>query len=495
MLFRNTLAQAVAQVSGYVGSFILAPIMLSRLGLALFGVWAVTGGLAVWAGALDFGITRSLSRFVAYEYGREDYRGIQEVIGLGLLVVCPLVVLALIVSLVAAGPLSDAVGTVGAGEMRSVLLASCVILGAQTTARVVSSIPIGMSRMVGIDAVFTAGRLVNIAFSIGALVYSRSLETYAWANAAAEVVALVGAYVLVRLIWRRPLARIPSRARGRGVFKFAATSQVSWVAMLVNSQTDKIVLAIAISPAAAGAYEIANRVVTALNSVSILGLSAMTPMLTTRVVREGRTFFARFYTQYTEYTCALAFPIFAVVAVTARPLLRAWLGTIPPNAILVLLVLLGAYVINATTGVGTSLTDAEGAPGVYARPAIWSALLNIALTVALAPIFGLPGVLAGTALAIAVSPVLFLVRFHRRHELSASLYVRSVWRPLAVTVCLAAPAAIVTAVLYHASTSRGAAFAIAAGVGGVYCFAVWIVSGRLRLLPQRLLAPMWRTTK
>lgn len=492
MLFRNTLAQTVAQVSSYLGSIVLAPIMLSRFGLAVFGVWAVTGGLAVWVGALDFGITRALARFVALEYGREDYRGIQETIGLGLLVVAPLILLALLTAVVVAGPLTSAVGTIGSGEMRSVLLASCVILGAQTLGRVVSSIPIGMSRMVGIGAALTAGRFVNLAFSIASLLYSRSLETYAWANAAAEVIALAGAYVVVRAVWRRPLSRWPNRARARAVVSFGATAQVSWVAQLVNSQTDKIVLAIAISPKAAGAYEIANRVVTAINAVAILGLSAMTPLLTTRAVREGRAFFASFYTEYTERTCALAFPVFGAVAAMATPLLRGWLGAIPPNTVLVLATLLGAYMVNTTTGVGTCLSDAEGHPGLYARPATWSAVLNVALTVALAPIFGLPGVLAGTAVAIVASPVLFLVRFHRRHDLDASLYVKSVWRPFAVSAGLAIPAAVVTSLLYHPSTSRIGALAIAAGVGGAYAAAIWIVSGRLRLLPRQLMLPAWR---
>jgi hypothetical protein len=65
MIFRNSLAVSAAMLSGYVFSFVLAPIMLARLGLAQFGVWAVTGAFATYAGLMDLGVTRALGRFVA----------------------------------------------------------------------------------------------------------------------------------------------------------------------------------------------------------------------------------------------------------------------------------------------------------------------------------------------------------------------------------------------------------------------------------------------
>ena len=65
MLFRNTMAQSAGFALGYLFSFLLAPLMISRLGLDAFGVWAVTGAFATYAGLLDLGIGQSLSRFIA----------------------------------------------------------------------------------------------------------------------------------------------------------------------------------------------------------------------------------------------------------------------------------------------------------------------------------------------------------------------------------------------------------------------------------------------
>ena len=46
-----------------------------------FGVWAVTGAIAQYARLLDFGITRSLARFVALYDAEGDRGGIEESVG------------------------------------------------------------------------------------------------------------------------------------------------------------------------------------------------------------------------------------------------------------------------------------------------------------------------------------------------------------------------------------------------------------------------------
>jgi O-antigen/teichoic acid export membrane protein len=466
--------------------------MLSRLGLANFGIWAVTGGLAAWAGALDFGITRSLARFVALEHGRNNPRGIQETVGAGLVVLVPLILLVAIAATLGAAPLSATIGGISAVELRSILLASTVILGAQTLGRIVTAIPVGMSRMVGVNVALTLGRVVNIAFSFAALLIKPTLEVYAWANAAAEVVALIIAYAAVRIVWRQAVAALPNRKRGQAIVRFSVTGQMRWVALLINSQTDKIVLAVFIGPKVAGAYEIANRIVSAVNGVGILTVSAMIPALTTRAVREGTQFFRQYYAAYTEKTTALALPVFVVFAVIGSPLMRAWLGTVPARADLVLVALLAAYFVNVTTGVGTSMAEADGDPGLAARPATWSAILNIALTVALAPLFGVAGVLVGTAVAIVFGALLFVARFHRKYRFPLSVFAESVWRPVVVALAGAGPATAVVLVEYHASTSRVDAFVLAAAVGAGYTAITWLLAGRLRLLPQTLTPPVWR---
>src|SRR3954468_9900116 len=87
MLFKNTAAQSADLLTAYLFSLLLAPLMLDRLGLALFGVWAVTGAMATYAGLADLGITRSLARFVALYDVRGDPAAIGQCVGLGLIAI------------------------------------------------------------------------------------------------------------------------------------------------------------------------------------------------------------------------------------------------------------------------------------------------------------------------------------------------------------------------------------------------------------------------
>jgi hypothetical protein len=75
VIFRNSFTQSGAMITGYIFSFILAPIMLARLGLELFGIWAVTGAFATYAALMELGITRALERFVAFYEAHNDRRG------------------------------------------------------------------------------------------------------------------------------------------------------------------------------------------------------------------------------------------------------------------------------------------------------------------------------------------------------------------------------------------------------------------------------------
>jgi hypothetical protein len=64
--------------------------------------------------------------------------------------------------------------------------------------------------------------------------------------------------------------------------------------------------------------------------------------------------------------------------------------------------------------------------------------LNIAATIALAPFFGLYGVVVGTVVGIVVSSVYFIGRFHRLMQLPAWQYLGTwLWR-LALATALAA---------------------------------------------------------
>ena len=295
-------------------SFLLAPLMLNRLGLAQFGVWAVTGALAQYARLLDLGVASSLARFVALYDADGDRRAIEELLGIGLLAAAAVSALILTAAAFAAPLVSEIVGVLGTGEMRTVLLCSAGIAAANLLAAVITAVPLGLRRMGPPNVAATIGNVVNFAASAVALALSTQLTTYALANAGAAAGCLLLAFGSLIYVWAAPLARRPTLVRTREIVSFGVKSQTVTLAELVNTQTDKLIIAAMIGPRTAGAYDIGNRVVQGVLSLGLLSLSALIPTATADLVKRGKEVIGEYSPRYTVRSLAIALPMLGAVA-------------------------------------------------------------------------------------------------------------------------------------------------------------------------------------
>lgn len=485
MLFRNTLAQSASTLVGYVFSFVLAPIMLARLGLEAFGVWAVTGALATYAGLLDLGIGRSLSRFIATYDAEGDERRIRECVGLGLIGVTLVGAVAATAAALAAPFLSRELGVLSPDEMRAVVVASVAIWAFNGVGSAFEAVGIGKRQMVPPNVATTIGLTLNFVFSLAALIASSSLVVYAAANAAASVAAVVPAFGAMAYVWRRPFVALPSGALVGEVLSFSLKNQVGWVADLVNMQTDKVVIALLVDVRAVAVYEIASRVVQAARSTSVLTVSAIIPTAAAEVARRGREVVGEMYSRYTLRSTAIAFPLFMLGSVAAPFLLVAWLGRAPGDAELLVPFLTAAYLVNITTGVGSTIAIGAGHPGMVSANSVLVAALNVALTVALAPWLGLWGVVTATFVAIAFGSLLFTARFLRLFELPWRDFLAGVGPPGTLAVGLALPFAAIAALVGVPDdrlTAAGWLALVTAGYGLPY----WALASARGLLPERM---------
>lgn len=79
-LLRNALASYGGHIVYLVTGFLLTPYILSHLGNALFGVWALTIALQSLGGLLDFGVTTGVAKYVAEHRARGDLEGMSRVV-------------------------------------------------------------------------------------------------------------------------------------------------------------------------------------------------------------------------------------------------------------------------------------------------------------------------------------------------------------------------------------------------------------------------------
>jgi len=492
MLFKNTAAQSADLLTAYAFSLLLAPVMLHRLGLELFGVWAVTGAMATYAGLLDLGITRSLARFVALYDVEGDRAAIGECVGLGLLAVTAVAVIGAIVAAVGPSLFAGALDSISAADLRLVLLCSVAIFCFTAYRRVLNSVDIGLRRMVPPNVANVFTNVVNFAFSLAALLIHPDLVLYGAANAFAYLIGIGAALAGVRHVWGSVPLKWPSRGRRQQIVGFGARTQVHALADLVNLQTDKLILAFVVDVRAAATYEIAARVVLAARSVGLLTISAMIPTITAHIAQHGREALRRLYRRYTTLTVGLSYPVLALTCVTAPYLLHAWLGEVPARAASVVVLLTAAYLLPLAAETAMNVAVGDGRPGLVSSNSIVTAAANVALTLALAPLLGFWGVLAGTALALSIGSLVFVARFLRTYGLARRDHLRAVGPPAALALGVTAALVPFELLLGWDSASRLESAAVVLGSVAVYTLVYWPLAGRLGFLPDKLTLPSLR---
>ncbi len=477
-LVRNSVALAVPKFAGYLFSFVSAPVVLDGLGLRRFGIWALTGALAQYGALLDLGVGSSLARYIAAH--QDDRRLCGEYMAIGWLSLVSIAAVLGPAAVLGAAPLSHAIGGISVGDMRIVLCSSAALICLSMSNSIISAYPIGRRRMVAPNVGMTIGVGVNFVASVGAIVLGAGLPGYALANAGAGLVwvAIVTGFVM-RAEGRIPIAK-PERRRLRDFFAFSTKNQLVRVMSLVNYQSDKIVIAFAIGPAAAGAYELANRVAIAVREVGVYATSAVNIELTSIMARFGMEQVRSHYRRLNAVTAALTFPAVILVIACAPLLLKVWLSHAPPNSTAVLVGLGAAYLGGVSTGVSYAVALAAGEPGIVAKTAVGTAVVNIVLTAGLAPVFGIWGVLSGTVVALTAGALAQVVLVQRRFGLPASDFVDATIPALRAYTLFALPVvALCYAAPIHGRGAQAVVLVLCCATYALACAAWALRAGRL----------------
>jgi O-antigen/teichoic acid export membrane protein len=363
-------------------------------------------------------------------------------------------------------------------DMRIVAYSSVVLLCSSMLTGVIGAYPIGRRRMVAPNLGVGIGSAINFAASIISIELGAKLAGYALANAAAGILSVVVvAALVVGSEGKLPLS-LPERGRTRSFLAFSINTQLVRITNLVNYQTDKIVIAFSVGPAAAGAYELANRVAIAIRTVGIYVTSAVNIELAALYTQFGIERLRTRYARLNEVTAAVAFPPVLLTMATAPLLLAAWLAHAPPNSTPFLVALSAAYLLPVSTGVSYAIAVAAGQPGVVAKASVGASIANIVLTAGLAPVFGIWGVLAGTVVALSGGAIAQTVLVHKRYDLPAASYLGAIVPALRTYALLAVPvAALSYSHVVHSRVGEALLF-VALSIAYVAACMAWAVKAR-----------------
>jgi O-antigen/teichoic acid export membrane protein len=415
----NTLTGGGSRIVGLVIGFVTTPLLVHDLGDGGFGLFVLVGAIVGYVGLLDFGIGPGLVRFFT-EYDRgANARGVQDILSLafsfyflmGLIVGGALVLWApWLIGRLTISPSMRRTAEISIFIVFGYFILSCLV--GVLTARLVS-----LHRMDVTSFIRVIGQVVYAGLVVGVLPRFPTVETAILLNVAQ--VAITGVLSLIVLSRIGPIRlsnpfSIPPPLI-RKVMAFGGWMQINSLASLVTLETDRIIVAAFISIQAVTPYQIGNRLGSLGGVLPTQLLGAAMPNATMLSLNDDPQALKSFYGDMTRYLMLLTVPVVGGIAAVANPFIVAWMGRVFPNAAFVAIGLSLAFGINNLTGMGTTMLRAAGLPKYEAYCGIIGTVLNIVITVALAPKFGLRGIVVGTILAEIFTSICFLVLFHRRY--------------------------------------------------------------------------------
>lgn len=486
------MAQMLPVFVGYGANIVATPFIVAKLGLENFGLWALTGAVAQYGVLFDFGISRGVIRLVAFYNAKGDEEKERAAVGVSISVILAIGVLLLSASMLASRQLGNLIGIRDEHLVRVLFAASAAVLTSGLLGAVFAGASIGRGRTFAANLGLACQRAGVVVGGLVAIIAvpQHGLHGFAWGSAIGGFVGLVIVITAILVDEHSITIGLPRLDSARELIAFSMKGQVFAVAEIVFFQSGKLILGVAVGPAAAGAYELGSRLALGARTFGTATAAILGAHFTRGYASNGIDQILLDYERLVKRNAAVGnFALFllASVAFSAVP---AWLGFQDLDTTWVAIILAVAYTTNVSTGVTTAVAMSVNRLGGLAINAILGTALTVVLELLLVRTAGIQGVLAVIVLASALGALSGVTVVHLTNDIP----LKTFFKPLAGPVILGV---ISTAIAFPIGiiwnpTDRTAAiaplFLSAIVFCGIYLYFGW----RLNYLPNLEIPSRWR---
>jgi O-antigen/teichoic acid export membrane protein len=482
---RNTLFIAAARVWLFGVTIFFTPYVLGHVGNTAFGIWVLVTSCVSYIGLFDVGFGPSFVKFVAEHNARGDREGVNGVISTGIafyLVVAVLVAGAVYPSLHVVLWLLNIPPHLEATTIVLLELGTAAMLLGNFT-WVYRSVIIGLQRMgistgiaISLSVCYVAGCVASLELGLG-------IRGLAVVQLVTEVINLAVTAVCAHRIY--PGLRVSAgliRRHLSTLARYGGNLQVSRIAILINSQFDKLIISRFIDATHVTLYEIGSRLPTAARSLPMVLLDPLIPASAELQVRRGRAEVYGLFARASKYLAVLTFPMFCAAVATGQSLIAAWVGPGYEASVVVMRVLCAGYLLSAITGPISPMVQGLGRPDYQRNAEALSLLLNVVLSIVLVKSFGFYGAPVATSFAMAVAAGYYLWAFHRFMARPLWPFVRGTFLAPAACSAIAGLAAFTVAAVLrlYLPPGRSGALAVFLLSGSIFavCYLALILRSR-----------------
>ncbi len=422
LLIRGVLTGGGSQAGILLVSLLVTPVVVHRLGMERYGLWALAAALVSHLGLLDMGVGNGLVRYLAAHRARGDDAAFNGVLRLGLFFYGGFGVLLFPVVILSMGPLMEALavrpelrgeisfllaGVTAIFLLRTIFSVHRAALAAVERIDLNNKIAFAMAIPGGIGSVLA----VTLGFGIPGLVVNGAVTA-----ALAIVVQCAAAYRFVPGIRLLPFELDFSLAPE--LLGYGLRVQGTRLAELIYGQVDKVALGLLIGAVPVGEYDIGMKLSVLAAALPTLILPVILPTTSILAATGDREQLRVLHQRAAKYVALVVAPVTGYVIVAAPSILGLWIGTavaVPAAPVARLLVLGGSLYL--ALGVSRLVSRGIGLPQLEMKAGLIMAAANVALTFALIPLIGPVGAPIGSCAAGLAGGLCFLVFFMR--EVSA----------------------------------------------------------------------------
>jgi O-antigen/teichoic acid export membrane protein len=398
-------------VDGAIG-IVMLPFNVSHLGTSAYGLWALTTSVTWFFGVLDLGYGGALVKFIAQYRAWRDRSALNEILSTIGTMFAGIGALCFVVTLVIAWRI-DSLFNIAPEQVstaRYVLLITGGHLSVRFACSIFGAVVYGFNESYRNDAVSIGTSVVIAVVNLGVLLSGHGLVPLVAATTAVRALSLVAfawnAYQVYPGLHVRP--SLFRRGRLKEVTGFSVYMLVlDWSAKL-NYSADALVIGAFLNTAAIAVWTIGQRLAQIAQQITNQLNDTLFPAVVDSDAARHHQRLQLILVQGIKLSLALAAPLCVGLIMLADSLVRVWVGHQFAESVVPLQIMLLVVLVRASTSSATLILKGAGQHKLLAVTNASTAIVNVALSIALIHPLGLDGVAIGTLIPVTVSSMFVL---------------------------------------------------------------------------------------
>jgi O-antigen/teichoic acid export membrane protein len=402
-LIVSAIANGLAFIAQLAAAFVLAPLMLRYFGRERYGVWSFVESFLAYFTLFDLGISATLVRYVAKCHAEDDEGLLNRIVsgcllvfsGAGLLVVAMGVgVFALVMQLTSKVPAELRL------EVWDMAVVSIVAMALSLPLSIFPAILDGLGRFAVKSTLRTLFLCLRVAGVFAVIHYQGSLVTLALVFAVSAVAEQLAMALAVRrfLPALNPAPWRTNRDALKMVRGYSIDALLAMLAGRISFKTDAIVIGLCGQLDLIPFFDMPSRLVEYAKNLIRSATTTLTPAVSAMEAKGSQDGIRRLFLTGSRCALYLALPIQLGIILYGGQFLELWLGDAEYRlrGQPVLWILSGTLSVAMLQSVAARVLYGVGQIRRFARLMLLEAGLNLGLSLALFPVFGINGVALGT---------------------------------------------------------------------------------------------------